>query len=91
MVSLLYRIEKQMKRFKKFITEENETLYTLELEKNMNREEVLFFMNSLLKLIYKQLKDNNLMIYVDTISNDKLNEQKSKNKYKSIRTLAGNA
>jgi hypothetical protein len=38
-----------MKRFKYFIKEnEDETLYTLELEKNQNPEEVLFLMNALL-------------------------------------------
>ena len=77
-----------MKRFKSFIKEdEDETLYTLELEKNQNPEDVLFLMNSLLRLIYKQLKNNNLMIYVDSIANDKINEQIARNNVKSIRSI----
>jgi len=78
-----------MKRFKTFIREsEDETLYTLELEKNMNNEDVLFLMNSLLRLIYKQLKNTNLMIYVDSISNEQINEKITRNDVKSIRTIA---
>ena len=77
-----------MKRFKSFIKEdEDETLYTLELEKNQNPEDVLFLMNSLLRLIYKQLKNNNLMIYVDTVTNDKINEEIARNNIKSIRSI----
>ena len=82
--------ERDMKRFKSILKENEEeqyTLYTLELEKNMNRDEVLFFMNSLLKLIYKQLKDNNLLIYVDAISNEKINEEIIRKNIKSIRTI----
>ena len=77
-----------MKRFKSFIKEdEDETLYTLELEKNQNQADVLFLMNSLLRLIYKQLKNNNLMIYVDSIGNDKINEEIARNNIKSIRNI----
>jgi hypothetical protein len=77
-----------MKRFKYFLKEdEDETLYTLELEKNQNPEDVLFLMNSLLRLIYKQLKNNNLMIYVDSIANDKINEEIARNNIKSIRSI----
>ena len=80
--------ENAMKRFRYFIREsEDETLYTLELEKNQNPEDVLFLMNSLLRLIYKQLKNNNLMIYVDSIANDKINEQIARNNVKSIRSI----
>lgn len=78
-----------MKRFKYFIKEnEDETLYTLELEKNQNPEEVLFLMNALLRLIYKQLKNNNLMIYVDSISNEEINETIARNDIKSIRSIS---
>jgi len=81
--------ENAVKRFKTFIREsEDETLYTLELEKNMNNEDVLFLMNSLLRLIYKQLKNTNLMIYVDSISNEQINEKITRNDVKSIRTIA---
>lgn len=81
--------ENAMKRFRYFIREsEDETLYTLELEKNMNNEDVLFLMNSLLRLIYKQLKNTNLMIYVDSISNEQINEKITRNDVKSIRTIA---
>lgn len=88
MESILFHREIDMKRFKSFIKEdEDETLYTLELEKNQNPEDVLFLMNSLLRLIYKQLKNNNLMIYVDSIANDKINEQIARNNVKSIRSI----
>jgi hypothetical protein len=89
MASIQFHREIDMKRFKSFIKEdEDETLYTLELEKNQNPQEVLFLMNSLLRLIYKQLKNNNLMIYVDTITNDKINEEISRNNIKSIRSIS---
>ena len=88
MESILFHREIDMKRFKSFIKEdEDETLYTLELEKNQNPEDVLFLMNSLLRLIYKQLKNNNLMIYVDTVTNDKINEEIARNNIKSIRSI----
>jgi hypothetical protein len=78
-----------MKRFKYFLKEdEDETLYTLELEKNQNPEDVLFLMNSLLRLIYKQLKNNNLMIYVDSISNEEINETIARNDIKSVRSIS---
>jgi hypothetical protein len=78
-----------MKRFKYFIKEdEDETLYTLELEKNQNPEEILFLMNSLLRLIYKQVKNNNLMIYVDSISNEEINETIARNDIKSVRSIS---
>jgi len=48
---------------------------------------VLFLMNALLRLIYKQLKNNNLMIYVDSIANDKINEEIARNNIKSIRNI----
>ena len=78
-----------MKRFKYFIKEdEDETLYTLELEKNQNPEEILFLMNALLRLIYKQFKNNNLMIYVDSISNEEINETIARNDIKSVRSIS---
>jgi len=89
MASIQFQIEQEMKRFKYFIKEnEDETLYTLELEKNQNPEEVLFLMNALLRLIYKQLKNNNLMIYVDSISNEEINETIARNDIKSIRSIS---
>jgi hypothetical protein len=89
MASIQFQREQEMKRFKYFIKEnEDETLYTLELEKNQNPEEVLFLMNALLRLIYKQLKNNNLMIYVDSISNEEINETIARNDIKSIRSIS---
>ena len=89
MVSILFHREIDMKRFKYFLKEdEDETLYTLELEKNQNPEDVLFLMNSLLRLIYKQLKNNNLMIYVDSISNEEINETIARNDIKSVRSIS---
>jgi hypothetical protein len=88
MESIQFHREIDMKRFKTYLKEdEDETLYTLELEKNQNPEDVLFLMNSLLRLIYKKLKNNNLMIYVDSIANDKINEEISRNNIKSIRSI----
>ena len=89
MASIQFQREQEMKRFKYFIKEnEDETLYTLELEKNQSPEEVLFLMNALLRLIYKQLKNNNLMIYVDSISNEEINETIARNDIKSIRSIS---
>ena len=89
MASIPFQREQEMKRFKYFIKEnEDETLYTLELEKNQNPEEVLFLMNALLRLIYKQIKNNNLMIYVDSISNEEINETIARKDIKSIRSIS---
>lgn len=89
MASIQFQREQEMKRFKYFIKEnEDETLYTLELEKNQNPEEILFLMNSLLRLIYKQVKNNNLMIYVDLISNEEINETIARNDIKSVRSIS---
>ena len=89
MASIPFQREQEMKRFKYFIKEnEDETLYTLELEKNQSPEEVLFLMNALLRLIYKQIKNNNLMIYVDSISNEEINETIARNDIKSVRSIS---
>jgi len=89
MASILFQREQEMKRFKYYIKEnEDETLYTLELEKNQSPEEVLFLMNALLRLIYKQIKNNNLMIYVDSISNEEINETIARNDIKSVRSIS---
>ena len=89
MASIQFQREQEMKRFKYFIKEnEDETLYTLEIEKNQNPEEILFLMNSLLRLIYKQVKNNNLMIYVDLISNEEINETIARNDIKSVRSIS---
>ena len=89
MASIQFQREQEMKRFKYFIKEnEDETLYTLELEKNQSPEEVLFLMNALLRLIYKQIKNNNLMIYVDLISNEEINETIARNDIKSVRSIS---
>jgi hypothetical protein len=89
MALIQFQREQEMKRFKYFMKEnEDETLYTLELEKNQNPEEILFLMNALLRLIYKQVKNNNLMIYVDSISNEEINETIARNDIKSVRSIS---
>jgi len=89
MALIQFQREQEMKRFKYFMKEnEDETLYTLELEKNQNPEEILLLMNALLRLIYKQVKNNNLMIYVDSISNEEINETIARNDIKSVRSIS---
>jgi hypothetical protein len=54
----------RIKTFQRFIKEEQEKYYTLDLYNLMSKEEVLFYMNQLLPLILKMLKNSDVTISV---------------------------
>jgi len=59
-----------IKTFKRFIKEEKEKWYSLDLYSDMNKEEVIYYMNQLLPLTLKMLKNSNVVISVEPILDD---------------------
>ena len=53
-----------IKTFKRFIKEENEKWYSLDLYSDMNKEDVIYYMNELIPLTLKMLK-NTLRYYFE--------------------------
>lgn len=60
-----------IKTFKRFIKEENEKWYSLDLFSNMSKEDVVFYMNQLLPLTLKMLKNSNVVISVEPVLDSK--------------------
>jgi len=60
-----------IKTFKRFIKEENEKWYSLDLFSDMTREDVVFYMNQLLPLTLKMLKNSNVVISVEPVLDSK--------------------
>ena len=60
-----------IKTFKRFIKEENEKWYSLDLFSNMSKEDVVLYMNQLLPLTLKMLKNSNVVISVEPILDSK--------------------
>jgi len=56
-----------IKTFKRFIKEENEKWYSLDLFSDMTKEDVVFYMNQLLPLTLKMLKNSNVVISVEPV------------------------
>lgn len=56
-----------IKTFKKFIKEEREMYYTLDLPKDLSKEEVTFLMNQLLNLIFKMKKEGDVRVTADPV------------------------
>ena len=56
-----------IKTFKRFIKEEKEKWYSLDLYSDMNKEEVVFYMNQLLPLTLKMLKNSDVVISVEPV------------------------
>ena len=54
----------QIKTFKRFIKEETEKLYSLDLYSDMTKEEVVYLMNQLFPLMYKMLKNTDITVSV---------------------------
>lgn len=54
----------QIKTFKRFIKEEQEKWYSLDLYSDMQKPEVVFLMNQLFPLMYKMLKNTNVTVSV---------------------------
>lgn len=60
-----------IKTFKRFIKEEDEKWYSLDLFSDMTKEDVVFYMNQLLPLTLKMLKNSNVVISVEPVLDSK--------------------
>ncbi|QWD92314.1 hypothetical protein ICV00_06280 [Polynucleobacter asymbioticus] len=56
-----------IKTFKRFIKEEKEKWYSLDLYSDMTKEEVVYYMNQLLPLTLKMLKNSDVVISVEPV------------------------
>ena len=56
-----------IKTFKRFIKEENEKWYSLDLYSDMSKEDVVYYMNELVPLTLKMLKNTNVVISVEPV------------------------
>ena len=54
----------QIKSFRRFMKEESEKWYSLDLYQDMTKEEVVYLMNQLFPLMYKMLKNTDVTIQV---------------------------
>ncbi|MDH6155239.1 hypothetical protein M2124_001522 [Polynucleobacter sphagniphilus] len=54
----------QIKTFKRFMKEEKETWYSLDLFSDMSKDEVIVRINELIPYIFKMLKNSNATIQV---------------------------
>jgi hypothetical protein len=57
----------QIKTFKRYLKEERETYYTLDLIPEMTKEDVLYLFNELLPLTLKMLKEGKVLITVEPV------------------------
>ena len=60
-----------IKTFKRFIKEEKEKWYSLDLYTDMSEEEVLYQMNELVPLTLKMLKNSDVVISVEPVLDSK--------------------
>ena len=56
-----------IKTFKRFIKEEKEKWYSLDLYSDMSKEDVIYHMNELVPLTLKMLKNSDVVITVEPI------------------------
>ena len=56
-----------IKTFKRFIKEEKEKWYSLDLTTDMTKEEVIYYMNELVPLTLKMLKNSDVVISVEPV------------------------
>ena len=56
-----------IKTFKRFIKEEKEKWYSLDLYSDMSKDDVIYYMNELVPLTLKMLKNNDVVISVEPI------------------------
>lgn len=56
-----------IKTFKRFIKEDKEKWYSLDLYTDMTKEDVVYYMNELLPLTMKMLKNSDVTISVEPI------------------------
>ena len=57
----------KIKTFKRFMKEEREKYYTVDLQPNMSKEDVIYLFNELLPLSLKMLKNGPVLITVEPI------------------------
>ena len=57
----------QIKSFRRFMKEEKEMYYTLDLPQDLNKEEVTFLMNQLLSLIFKMRKNTDVRVVAEPV------------------------
>ena len=60
----------KIKTFKRFMKEEKEKYYTVDLQPNMTKDDVVYLFNELLPLTYKMLKNGPVLITVEPILDD---------------------
>ena len=56
-----------IKTFKRFIKEEKEKWYSLDLYSDMSKEDVVYYMNELVPLTLKMLKNTDVVISVEPV------------------------
>ena len=56
-----------IKTFKRFIKEEKEKWYSLDLYSNMSKEDVIYYMNELVPLTLKMLKNTDVMVTLEPV------------------------
>jgi len=56
-----------IKTFKRFIKEEKEKWYSLDLYSDMTKEEIVYYMNQLLPLTLKMLKNSDVIVSVEPV------------------------
>jgi len=56
-----------IKTFRRFIKEDKEKWYSLDLNTDMNEQDVVYYMNQLLPLTMKMLKNSDVTISVEPI------------------------
>ena len=57
----------KIKTFKRFMKEEREKYYTVDLQPNMSKEDLIYLFNELLPLSLKMLKNGPVLITVEPI------------------------
>ena len=58
---------KPIKKFKRYLKEERETYYTLDLLPSMTREDIVYLFNELLPLTLKMAKVGKVLITVEPV------------------------
>ena len=56
-----------IKTFKRFIKEEKEKWYSLDLYSDMSKEDVIYYMNELVPLTLKMFKNSDVVISVEPV------------------------
>ena len=60
-----------IKTFKRFVKEEKEKWYSLDLYSDMSKEDIIYYMNELVPLTLKMLKNSDVVISVEPVLDSK--------------------